>query len=353
MDDYTEKTRRWLDKRFNLYSNDVYLPNQPIYGLSKLRERQEEYVRSIHILVRVNRLNFNSFVDVGCAEGYMAAIVCGLYGSRVFGAELSGVALKRAREIYDLDGFASDVHSLPFKDDAFDLVLCSEVLEHLPDPEKAVSELLRIAKDALLITTPKARSKQEQKRHFENLDPQEPHAHINYFTQDEMKRLLPGGSFIESAVHPFAARLQRLIAEDNEPEGFRQDFYRFIAESSHLSQESLHGLKKTLIESYESPYPWARFFGARTVGLLLKLDLLLSKIQPSLCRNFIASVVKDNSIIGKPKYSTAYLTDYLLKSHSVPFLCRKNEEGEEDDVASTTASRTGSLTIPLEEGKKN
>ena len=39
---------------------------------------------------------------------------------------------------------SSDVTDLPFPDNAFDLVICSEVLEHIPDHEKAVSELIRV-----------------------------------------------------------------------------------------------------------------------------------------------------------------------------------------------------------------
>jgi SAM-dependent methyltransferase len=40
----------------------------------------------------------------------------------------------------------SDILHLPFEDGAFDLVICSEVLEHIPDHEAAITELIRVLK---------------------------------------------------------------------------------------------------------------------------------------------------------------------------------------------------------------
>jgi ubiquinone/menaquinone biosynthesis C-methylase UbiE len=42
--------------------------------------------------------------------------------------------------------FAVDAGRLPFRDGAFDFVVCSHTLEHVPDPESAISEMCRVAK---------------------------------------------------------------------------------------------------------------------------------------------------------------------------------------------------------------
>lgn len=49
-----------------------------------------------------------------------------------------------------------DVAGLPFRDGAFDLVLCTEVLEHVPDPDVALDELRRVLRPigTLVLTTP-------------------------------------------------------------------------------------------------------------------------------------------------------------------------------------------------------
>ncbi|OGZ05816.1 MAG: hypothetical protein A2845_03360 [Candidatus Lloydbacteria bacterium RIFCSPHIGHO2_01_FULL_49_22] len=48
-----------------------------------------------------------------------------------------------------------DIESLPFKDGEFEFILCTEVLEHVNDPFKAVGELSRVLKSGgtLLLTT--------------------------------------------------------------------------------------------------------------------------------------------------------------------------------------------------------
>lgn len=48
----------------------------------------------------------------------------------------------------------ADAHSLPFKDKEFEYILCTEVLEHLKDPIKAISEMKRVLQnDGVLILT--------------------------------------------------------------------------------------------------------------------------------------------------------------------------------------------------------
>jgi ubiquinone/menaquinone biosynthesis C-methylase UbiE len=43
---------------------------------------------------------------------------------------------------------------LQYKDNAFDLVLCNEVLEHVENPEKALQELKRVTSKYLLLSVP-------------------------------------------------------------------------------------------------------------------------------------------------------------------------------------------------------
>ncbi|TAL55686.1 MAG: SAM-dependent methyltransferase [Nanoarchaeota archaeon] len=47
-----------------------------------------------------------------------------------------------------------DVQKLTFKNNSFDIVTCFEVLEHVPDPVRAMKELQRVSKHRLLISVP-------------------------------------------------------------------------------------------------------------------------------------------------------------------------------------------------------
>tara|TARA_Y100000031_G_scaffold153650_1_gene199400 strand:+ start:1001 stop:1471 length:471 start_codon:yes stop_codon:yes gene_type:complete len=49
---------------------------------------------------------------------------------------------------------SASILDLPFEDDKFDSVICSEVLEHIEDDQKAIQELYRVLKrEGLLILT--------------------------------------------------------------------------------------------------------------------------------------------------------------------------------------------------------
>lgn len=51
----------------------------------------------------------------------------------------------------------SDVTRLPFRDASFDIVICSEVLEHIPDHGQAIAEIIRVLKPgrSLVVSVPR------------------------------------------------------------------------------------------------------------------------------------------------------------------------------------------------------
>jgi ubiquinone/menaquinone biosynthesis C-methylase UbiE len=147
------------------------------------------YKNNYTILREIEKLSsrylLKNFLEVGCAEGYTAHLVESIFGFKCCAIDLSLEAVKRAKEIYHLKGIVADAQSLEcIKTNTFDLVLCSETIEHLPDPGKTLRELLRISKKALIITVPAAKNLRE-KENFVPFD--EPHAHLNIFTKEDLK----------------------------------------------------------------------------------------------------------------------------------------------------------------------
>ncbi len=64
------------------------------------------------------------------------------------------------RHTFDIDpkrepDTIGDAHELPFEDSSFEFILCTEVLEHLHSPQKAIDEMYRILKPkgTLILTT--------------------------------------------------------------------------------------------------------------------------------------------------------------------------------------------------------
>ena len=86
-------------------------------------------------------------LEVGSGLGLLAREVAGrVTGGRVVGLEYSTDQLASARRLSapNLEFVHGDAHTLPFADESFDLVYGRYVLEHLPDPQRALREMRRV-----------------------------------------------------------------------------------------------------------------------------------------------------------------------------------------------------------------
>jgi len=93
-------------------------------------------------------------LDVGCAYGYTSGVLAGL-GYNVCGIDVSRWGIEQAKRFSRCQFLVCDVQTaLPFTVEAFDLVTCFDVLEHLPSPEKALLGMFEACRDALIFTTP-------------------------------------------------------------------------------------------------------------------------------------------------------------------------------------------------------
>jgi 2-polyprenyl-6-hydroxyphenyl methylase / 3-demethylubiquinone-9 3-methyltransferase len=100
------------------------------------------------------------FLDVGCNRGgYLTAYT----GGAGIGVDLSLAVLRRLRARAPGQALAvADAQSLGcFRPDSFDGVLCSEVLEHVPDPAAVFAGIRRVLRKGgkVLVTTPNHRGR--------------------------------------------------------------------------------------------------------------------------------------------------------------------------------------------------
>lgn len=134
-----------------------YLSHQPIYGFRMSHAEPlaaNKYVRSYAILKALSHLRFSSMFDVGGGESYKSGLVSSLLGAKFTSTDISSVVCKTAEDLFEIPSASSDIMNLPFADGQFDVVLCSETLEHVENSIAAAYELLRVAKDAVVITAP-------------------------------------------------------------------------------------------------------------------------------------------------------------------------------------------------------
>lgn len=96
-----------------------------------------------------------SILDAGCGDGSLANDLKRKYGCPVVGLDLAAKRVAFAKKRVKDVGFGqASIYQLPFRDSSFDLVVCTDLLEHLDDPQKAMSELVRVSKRAVVISVP-------------------------------------------------------------------------------------------------------------------------------------------------------------------------------------------------------
>src|SRR5262249_55284579 len=116
----------------------------------------QELQRKLKIFRSLDRVDFESFIDIGSGFDVYPQRVRERYGVPAFYADLvhSMNLPFGGAEFGRLDNAVTlNLTSLPFQDGAFDAVLSTEVLEHLVRPVEAIAELVRITRRVLVMTS--------------------------------------------------------------------------------------------------------------------------------------------------------------------------------------------------------
>jgi 2-polyprenyl-3-methyl-5-hydroxy-6-metoxy-1,4-benzoquinol methylase len=108
------------------------------------------------LISSIKSLNVESILDAGCGEGFtMNKLIKLKIGKRIEGIEYSKESIAFGKKLFpNLIIKQASVYDLPYKDNSFDLLICTEVLEHLKDPSKALEEMLRVTKKYLIVSVP-------------------------------------------------------------------------------------------------------------------------------------------------------------------------------------------------------
>jgi SAM-dependent methyltransferase len=145
-------------------------------------------------------------LDLGCGDGAFTALLAAS-GARPIGVEVAMAAVRRARERHPALDFRLapiDGH-LPLKDCSFDLVWCSEVIEHVADTARWLSEVRRVLVPGgrLLVTTPNHPRLAIALRGLERYsDPLGDHLHL--YTRSSLRALLEDFDFTNVQVRALA-----------------------------------------------------------------------------------------------------------------------------------------------------
>lgn len=106
--------------------------------------------------IEVAALRPATLLDAGCGEGVVTAWLAGaLPQAELTAVDARGDAIEELRRrVPRARAVTGDLYDLPFASREFDVVVCTEVLEHLERPREAVREMARVAKSGIVVTVP-------------------------------------------------------------------------------------------------------------------------------------------------------------------------------------------------------
>lgn len=120
--------------------------------------------RRIVTILEFLQLRDNDYVlDAGCGEGFYVMLMTRLTKAKIAAIDGNDSLITTARQWVGKNDLVSwhvgDLIKLPFADKTFSKIICSEVLEHLPDPVATLRELRRVLRDdgVMAVTVPNHR----------------------------------------------------------------------------------------------------------------------------------------------------------------------------------------------------
>jgi ubiquinone/menaquinone biosynthesis C-methylase UbiE len=132
-------------------------------------------------------------LDFGCGRGVLVGELR-RSGVDARGLELDTQKIRDAIAGQDVQAYPITLYDgsfpAPFRDGEFRSVMCSEVLEHIPEYQAAIRDIARIASDRVVFTVPDASAIPVGFRH--GLVPWHlmEATHVNFFNQENLKSAL-------------------------------------------------------------------------------------------------------------------------------------------------------------------
>lgn len=168
---YTKYVMEFKDKYPNLSQEEIntyysLIADAPINH--RATDLNSQCLRYIMDLVSGN--GETEILDAACGRGYLAQKIHDLGSKHVTGVDVFISEELKAASSETLRFVEGQLQKLPFDDEQFDVVICSHALEHIREYKICVRELVRVAKNKVIIIVPKQREYKYT-----------PDLHVNFF----------------------------------------------------------------------------------------------------------------------------------------------------------------------------
>lgn len=173
-----------------------------MYGISKKLNLSGN--PRVRIMLRlINSLNFcnKNILDIGCNDGTLLSLIANR-DNNFYGIEASNYGVDECikKGIMVKQFFIDGQNTLPFKNNMFDLIIASEIMEHIYDTDFFLAEIRRLLKKGgfFLVSTPNIASLGRRLMLLLGINPiietspheQDSSGHIRYFTFKTLADLL-------------------------------------------------------------------------------------------------------------------------------------------------------------------
>ena len=153
------------------------------------RNKEKEKARTNNLIALLPDDCGGAAIDIGARDGWFSSILVEKF-DKVTALDLEKPSIRHPK-IHCVKGNAIN---LEFANEAFDLVFCAEVLEHIPPKHlsKVCSELDRVAKKYILIGVPFNQDLRIGRTKCYTCGKRNPPwGHINIFNENKLKKLFP------------------------------------------------------------------------------------------------------------------------------------------------------------------
>lgn len=134
--------------KFFKYYEYEYKKYYPDLGIPESKEKAENAFK----LIKKLRLNATSIIDIGCGPGmFLREIIKKTNTKKAVGTDISMFILNIAQKNNpEVNFYRTNNKKLPFENEEFEISCFIDVIEHIPNPEKVISEAKRISKYLLV-----------------------------------------------------------------------------------------------------------------------------------------------------------------------------------------------------------
>ncbi|MFC1541690.1 class I SAM-dependent methyltransferase [Candidatus Latescibacterota bacterium] len=180
--------------------------------------------RRMQVISRmVPQADVRRVLDIGCGNGELSEILV-RRGMNVVSTDLGFDSIRRASEKINgrlerrpprdasIRFVQGDIYRLPYDDSSFDAVVASEILEHLDNPQGAVSEVFRVLRPGgyFIVSTPyKELLRYTLCIHCNEKTPV--NAHLHSFDEKVLGDMLAGAGFTVSGISKYSSRFAELF----------------------------------------------------------------------------------------------------------------------------------------------